>query len=230
MEHRRATMVFSAAILVGTIALFSIVPKGFIPTQDTGAIYGTIEAAEGTSYEQMVEHLKRASEVVPRHPSVAGVQVNSGGGGPWGGGANQGRISVYLKPRHDRDDSADEVIRELMGPLSQLPGVRAFLNNPPAIRIEGRGSKSQYQFTLQGSDLQQLYAESNAFEDRMRELPGLTDVTSDLQIRNPQLRIEIDRDRAAALGLDVSQVQNALYNAFGSRQISTILGPTTTTR
>ena len=217
MGHRRATMVFSGAILAGTVALFTLVPKGFIPTQDTGAIFGTVEAAEGTSYEQMVQHLTRASEVARKHPSVAGVQVATGGG-------NQGRISVYLKPRHDRDDTADEVIRALMGPLSQLAGVRVFLNNPPAIRIGGRGSKSQYQFTLQSSDLQQLYAESKGFEDRIRDLPGLIDVTSDLQIRNPQLKIDIDRDRAAALGLNISQVQSALYNSFGSRQISSILG------
>jgi HAE1 family hydrophobic/amphiphilic exporter-1 len=226
MAHRRSTMVFSGAILAGTVVLFVIVPKGFIPTQDTGAIYGTIEAAEGTSYEQMVEHLKRTSAVVQKNPSVAGVSVAAGGGGGGYGpsGANQGRISVYLKPREERDQTADEIIRSLSRPLAQLPGIRVFLNNPPAIRIGGRSSKSPYQFTLQAPDLDLLYAEAHAFEARMRQLPGLIDVTTDLQIRNPQLKIDIDRDRAAALGLNIGQVQSALYNAFGSRQISTILG------
>jgi HAE1 family hydrophobic/amphiphilic exporter-1 len=116
------------------------------------------------------------------------------------------------------------VIRSLQPSLSKIPGVRVFLSNPPAIRIGGRSSQSQYQFTLQSADLEELYAQSRVLESRMAELPSIRDVSSDLEVRNPQLRIDVDRDRAAALGLNISQVQSALYNAFGSRQISTILG------
>jgi len=222
LGHRRTTMVGSLGILVGTVVLFVIVPKGFIPNQDVGSVSGSIEAAEGTSWDQMVEHMARVSDVVRENPNVRGVSVSGGGG--FGGGLTRARLSVYLKPRDERPLSADEVIRSLQPSLSQIPGVRVFLSNPPAIRIGGRSSQSQYQFTLQSADIDELYAQSRILEARMAELPIIRDVSSDLQVRNPQLRIDVDRDRAAALGLNISQVQNALYNAFGSRQISTILG------
>jgi HAE1 family hydrophobic/amphiphilic exporter-1 len=224
LHHRRATMAASFGILVATVALFVIVPKGFIPNQDVGSVNGSIEAAEGTSWDQMAAHMQRVSDVIRQNPNVHGVQVSGGGGGPWGGGLTRARLSVFLKPRHERGRSADEVIRDLQPSLSQIPGVRVFLSNPPAIRIGGRFTQSQYQFTLQSADLQELYEVSRVMESRMRELPVIQDISSDLQVRNPQLRIDVDRDRAAALGLNISQVQNALYNAFGSRQISTILG------
>ena len=222
LRHQRTTMAGSFGILVATVVLFVVVPKGFIPNQDVGSVSGSIEAAEGTSWEQMVQHMTRVSDVVRENPNVEGVQVSGGGG--FGSGLTRARLSVYLKPREDRKQSADEVIRSLQRPLSQIPGVRVFLSNPPAIRIGGRSSQSLYQFTLQGADLEELYEQSRILEARMAELPEIQDVSSDLQLRNPQLRIDVDRDRAAALGLNISQVQSALYNAFGSRQISTILG------
>ncbi len=224
MHHRATAMAFSLAVLAGTGVLFAVVPKGFIPSQDVGSVNGTIEAAEGTSWEQMVQHMARVSEVVRQNPDVEGVQVSGGGGGPFGGGLNRARISVYLKPRDQRRHSADEVIRSLQPALARIPGVRVFLSNPPAIRVGGRFSQSQYQFTLQSADLAELYQQARALEARLRELTIIRDVSSDLQLRNPQLRIDVDRDRAAALGLNIGQVQNALYNAFGTRQISTILG------
>jgi HAE1 family hydrophobic/amphiphilic exporter-1 len=224
LRHRRTAMAGSFAILVATVGLFVIVPKGFIPNQDVGSVNGSIEAAEGTSWDQMVAHMTRVSDVVRENPNVEGVQVSGGGGGPWGGGLTRARISVYLKPRAERRLNADQVIRSLQPTLSQIPGVRVFLSNPPAIRIGGRFTQSQYQFTLQSADLTELYEQARIMESRMRELAVIRDVSSDLQVRNPQLRIDVDRDRAAALGLTISQVQNALYNAFGSRQISTILG------
>ena len=224
LHHRRGTMVGSAGILVATVALFLIVPKGFIPSQDVGSVNGSIEAAEGTSWEQMAEHMQRVSDVVRQNPNVQGVRVSGGGGGPFGGGLTRAQLSVYLKPRHDRKLNADEVIRSLQPALAQVPGVRVFLTNPPAIRIGGRQSQSQYQFTLQSADLEELYEQSRVMEGGMRDLSVIRDVSSDLQVRNPQLRIDVDRDRAAVLGLNISQVQSALYNAFGSRQISTILG------
>jgi len=222
LRHRRTTMAASFGILVATVVLFVVVPKGFIPNQDVGSVSGSIEAAEGTSWEQMVQHMTRVSEVVRQNPNVDGVQVSGGGG--MGSGLTRARLSVYLKPRTERNQSADEVIRSLQPSLVQIPGVRVFLSNPPAIRIGGRSSQSQYQFTLQSADLEELYEQSRILEARMAELPEVRDVSSDLQLRNPQLRIDVDRDRAAALGLNISQVQSALYNAFGSRQISTILG------
>jgi hydrophobic/amphiphilic exporter-1 (mainly G- bacteria), HAE1 family len=224
LRHRRTAMAGSFGILGATIVLFFVVPKGFIPNQDVGSVNGSIEAAEGTSWDQMVEHMTRVSAVVQQNPNVQGVQVSGGGGGPFGGGLTRARLSVYLKPRGERPLNADQVIRNLQPALTRIPGVRVFLSNPPAIRIGGRGSQSQYQFTLQSADLAELYEQSRVLEARLREVPEIGDVSSDLQVRNPQLRIDVDRDRAAALGLNISQVQSALYNAFGSRQISTILG------
>jgi HAE1 family hydrophobic/amphiphilic exporter-1 len=224
MRHRATAMAFSLAVLAGTGALFVVVPKGFIPSQDVGSVNGTIEAAEGTSWDQMVQHMAQVSEAVRQNPNVAGVQVSGGGGGPFGGGLNRARISVYLKPRNQRRLNADEVIRSLQPALARIPGVRVFLSNPPAIRVGGRFSQSQYQFTLQSADLEELYQQARVLEARLRELTIIRDVSSDLQLRNPQLRIDVDRDRAAALGLNIGQVQSALYNAFGARQISTILG------
>jgi HAE1 family hydrophobic/amphiphilic exporter-1 len=224
LGHRRTAMAGSGVILAATILLFVVVPKGFIPSQDVGTVSGSIEAAEGTSWDQMMAHMTRVSDVARANPDVQGVRVSGGGGGPFGGGLTRAQLNVYLKPRDERKRNADEVIRSLQPELSRVPGVRVFLTNPPAIRIGGRMSQSQYQFTIQSADMVELYDKSRDLEAGMRALPMIRDVSSDLQVRNPQLRIDVDRDRAAALGLNISQVQSALYNAFGSRQISTILG------
>ncbi|MBI4500973.1 MAG: efflux RND transporter permease subunit [Gemmatimonadetes bacterium] len=224
MGHRKTTIGFSGAILAGTVALFIIVPKGFIPNTDQGAVYGTVEAVQGIGFEAMVSRLEEVASVARKDPNVDGVMVSSGGGGPFGGSGNEGRMSVYFKPRHERRLTVDQILRSLNGKLIRVPGVRVFISNPPAIRIGGRNSKSPYQFTLQTPDLEALYQYAGVMEQRMRELPDLTDVTTDLQLRNPQLKIDVDRDRAASLGLGMDQVQNALYNAYGSRQIGTIFG------
>ncbi|MBI4422014.1 MAG: efflux RND transporter permease subunit, partial [Gemmatimonadetes bacterium] len=224
MHHRPATMLFSFGILLGTGVLFYVVPKGFIPSTDTGSLWGSIEAVAGISFDQMAQRMNQVAEVARRNPDVAGVMVSSGGGGPFGQSGNQGRISIYFKPTHERSQTVDQILRSLNPQFARIPGVRVFVNNPPAIRIGGRGGNSQYQYTLQSADLQELYRHADLMQARMDQLPTVGQVSSDLQIRNPQLRIDIDRDRAAALGLAIDQVNSALYNAYGSRQISTILG------
>ncbi|MSR06791.1 MAG: efflux RND transporter permease subunit [Gemmatimonadetes bacterium] len=228
MRHRPATMAFSAVILGLTFWLFGLVPKGFIPTTDTGAVFGSVETAEGTSFDVMMERMNQVADVIRQDPAVSGVTVSVGGfgGGGGGGAGNQGRLSVYLVPRREGRPPVEQVIRTLNGKLQQVAGVRTFLSNPQPIRIGGRMTRSLYQYTLQSSDLAALYQYSGIMEAKMREMPDLTDVATDLQVRNPQLRIDIDRDRAASLGLGMDQVQSALYNAFGSRQISTIFGAT----
>jgi HAE1 family hydrophobic/amphiphilic exporter-1 len=225
MNHRRATMMFSLAILVGTVALFQAVPKGFIPSEDTGRIIASTETAEGTSFEVMVKHQQAVAAIVGRDPNIESFtsSVASGGGVS---STNQGRFIIRLKPRSERKLSADEIIRELQPKMAQVPGIRVFLQNPPVINVGGRLSKSQYQFTLQGTDLEALYAGANDLAGRLRELPGLQDVTSDLQISNPQVNVAIDRDRASALGVSVQQIEEALYDAYGSRQVSTIFTST----
>ncbi len=224
MRHRRTAMAFSALILVGTVALFHVVAKGFIPSEDTGQLQATTETAEGTSYDAMVQHQRAAAAIVQEDPNIDGFMSAVGGGGRIST-VNQGRFIMHLKDRAERNMSADQVAQSLSQKLSAVPGMRVFIQNPPVLDIGGRSSKSQYQFTLTSSDLDALYEASAALERRMQEIPGLTGVTSDLQIRNPQVQVEIARDRASALGIDVNQIESALYNAYGARQVSTIYTP-----
>jgi HAE1 family hydrophobic/amphiphilic exporter-1 len=224
MDHRRTVMGFSLGILIGTVVLFVVVPKGFIPSEDTGQIFGTTEAAEGTAFDAMVAKQRAAAAILAADPDIEDFMSTVAGGGG-GGSTNQGRLFINLKPRSERRRSADEIIRDLNPRLAQVPGLRVYLNNPPAINIGGRVSKSQYQFTLQGSDIEGLYEGSNELLERLQELPALDNVTSDLQIGNPQVNVHIDRDRAAALGVTARQIEEALYDAYGSRQISTIYTP-----
>ena len=223
MDHRRTAMVVSLAILAGTVALFRVVPKGFIPSEDIGMINCSTETAEGTSFEAMVRHQKAVAEVVAKDPNVAEFMSSAGGGG--GGTSNSGRLFIRLKPRSRRRLSADEVIRELQPKLARIPGVRAYLMNPPVISVGGRTSRSQYQFTLQSTDIEALHQGATDLLARLNQAPELQDVTSDLRIKNPQVHVEIDRDRASALGVSVYQIEKTLANAYGSGQVSTILTP-----
>ncbi len=225
MDHRGLAMAFSALILVGTVALARFIPKGFIPSEDQEQLRGTTETAEGTSYDAMVKHQQVAAAIVQEDPNVEGFMSAVGGGGRIST-VNQGRFFIHLKPRSEREMSADEVARSLGQKLSAIPGMRAFISNPPVLNIGGRSSNSEYQFTLTSSDLAALFQGAGALERRLQAVPGLVDVSSDLQIRNPQVRVEIARDRAAALGIDVNQIESALYNAYGARQVSTIYTPT----
>ncbi len=219
MARRRLTVVFSLATLVATIWLFRVVPKGFIPSEDQGQLRATVEALEGTSFESMVRHQKQAMAIVAADPNVEGVMSALGGGR---GNTNQGRLIIRLKPRAERALGADEVALALSRKLAAVPGVRAYVQNPPVLSIGGRSSKSLYQYTLQGSDAEELYRAAALLESRLSALPELKDVTSDLQVKNPEVRVEIDRERAAATGVTMQAVQQALYDAFGARQVSTI--------
>jgi hydrophobic/amphiphilic exporter-1 (mainly G- bacteria), HAE1 family len=221
MEHRPLAMAFGAVIAIGTLVLGRVVPKGFIPSEDQSQLYATTEAAEGTSYDAMVKHQLEAAAIVQQDPNVGGSMSSLGGSSA----VNQGRLIMNLKPRNQRKMTADQVARSLTQKLSTVPGIRAFVQNPPVINIGGRAAKSLYQFTLQSSDVEALYSGAAALEQRLHNVPGLTDVTSDLQIKNPQVQVSIDRDRAAAIGIDVNQIESALYNAYGARQVSTIYTP-----
>jgi len=223
MRHRRAMMVFSMLILVGTGVLLELVPKGFIPTQDTGSINITTEAAQGTSYDDMVRRQRQVASIVQADPNIEALMstVGSGGGAS---GANAGRLIVTLKPR-DQRVGVDEVVAELRRKLARLPGITAYPQIPPAIQIGGRQSKSQYQFTMQGSDVATLYPAAAKLIDAARLSNKLQDVTSDLQLNNPQVSVKIDRVRATTFGVTADQIETALYDAYGSRQVSTIYTP-----
>jgi HAE1 family hydrophobic/amphiphilic exporter-1 len=225
LRYRRSTMAVSAVILVLTAYLFVAIPKGFLPTDDTGLVFGLTEAAQGISYEDMIRHQQELAAVVARDPNVISYTSSVGGMGSFNTASNTGRIFVHLKSRSKRPLSVDQVIQDWRAKLATVPGIQIFLQNPPPIRIGGTLSKSLYQFTLQSPDTKELYRESVALETRMRTLPQLQDVTSDLQMKNPQVDVEIDRDKAAALGVTAHQVEDALYTAYGSRQISTIYAP-----
>ncbi len=225
MDHRRTAMLFSLAILAGTVLLFRLVPKGFVPSEDTGQLFATTEMPEGTSFEAMVAHQRAVAAILEADPNVADFISSAGAGGPNASG-NQGRMFINLVPRSQRRLSADEVIRELMPKLSQVPGIRTYLSNPPALNVGGgHFTKSQYQFTLQSTDIGDLYDASESLLARLQKVNVLADVTSDLQIRNPEVDVHIDRDRAAALGVSAQAVEQALYDAYGSRQVSTIFTP-----
>ena len=221
IRFKGATMIVSALLLVGTIYLFQIVPTGFIPSVDTGQLSGQIETIQGIGFEANVKHQKEIMAILAADPNVSSFTANIGG--PGGGGG--GRLNVDLKPRHERSLTADQVIEELRPKFARVPGVRVVLTNPPAIRIGGMMSRAQYQFSLQNPDTEELYSVAPGFELAMRSLPGLLDVNSDLQIRNPELAVTLDREQIAALGLTVDQVESALSSAYGSRQISQIFAP-----
>ncbi len=219
MDRRGLAMVFSGGILVATAVLFLLVPKGFIPTEDTGQIQGTTETLEGSSYENMRDHQLAVADILRRDPNVDHFMSSVGGGT-----MNQGRVSIRLKARGERLP-ADQVIRELMPKLNSVPGIQTFLQLPPSIRVGGRPTKTQYQFTMQSADIDALYDNAGKLERVLRGLPSLQDVTTDLQIKNPQVSVRIDRDRATSLGVTVQQIEQALYDAYGSRQVSTIYTP-----
>ncbi|MBZ5564591.1 MAG: multidrug efflux RND transporter permease subunit [Acidobacteriia bacterium] len=224
LRHRFATLMVSVLILLASGYLFYVMPKGFLPSEDTGQIFGVTEAAQGISFDAMARHQQQLAAIVQADPNIE--FVNSAvGSGPGGSTTNTGRMFVRLKPRDKRALSADELIESLRPKLATVPGIRMFLQNPPPIRIGGYMTKSQYQFTLQSPDTAELFRYAPVLEARIRELPGLQDVTSDLQIEKPQINVEVDRDNAARLGVTAQQVEDALYTAYAARQISTIYAP-----
>ncbi|BBD66208.1 acriflavin resistance protein [Nostoc commune NIES-4072] len=224
LKYHRTTMVISGAILVATVYLFIVVPKGFVPNADVGQITATTQASEDISFDEMVKHQQAVAAIAYRDPNVDSMNSSVGAGGP-NASANAGRILIELKPRSQRHLSADEVVQELRPKLSVVPGIKVFLQNPPAINVGGQQTKAQYQFTLQSPNIQELYQYAPALEEKLRSLSDLQDVNSDLQIKNPQVKVDINRDQASALGLTANQIETALSNAYGTRQVSTIYAP-----
>jgi len=221
LKHRLITLLFTILVLLATIHLFRILPKGFIPSEDTSQVLVTTEAVEGISFESLVEHQKTVASIVKADPNVAAFMSNAGARGPFGRG-NAGSLFIRLKPRSERELGVDELITQFRPKLAQVPGMRVYLQNPPPLRIGGMVTRSLYQYTLQSPDLKELYEHAIQLQDKIKALPGLLDVTADLEIKNPQVTVEIDRDRAAVLGVTAEQIEDALYTAYGSRQISTI--------
>lgn len=227
LRYRSVTVAVFFALLVGTGWLFLTIPKGFIPDQDSDQILGFTEAVEGASYYQMVEHQREVAEAIAANPNVDAL-VSSIGGTTSAtlGGSNFGQLIVHLKPRRERKQNVDQIIEDLRKRLAEIPGLRTYLQNPPAVQIGGQVTKSPYQFSLQSPDREELFAAAERFTRELALEPGLLDVTSNLQIRTPQVHVKIDRDKAAALQLNAEQIENALYDAFGPRWVSTIYSST----
>ena len=221
MRHRFITFLVFLASFGASIYLFMITPKGFFPSEDTGQAFGLTEAAQGISFDALVEHQLAVAKVIEQDTNVLNYTSSVGSGGSTVA-ANGGRVFVRLKPRSERKMSADQIIQSLRPRLAQIPGINVFLQNPPLIRVGGSFSKGLYQFTLQGTDASELYYWTPILQSKMAELPGFQDVSSDLLLADPQVTVEIDRDKANALGISAEQIETALNTAYGQSQISTI--------
>ncbi len=221
LAHSLLTILIMVVLAGVTVYLFTIVPKGFIPSGDSGLLLACTEAAQGISFEDMLKHQNVIAEIIQHDPNVESMSSTVGAGGRNSGG-NTGTIFIVLKPPNQRKLSADQVVEELRPKLSREPGIRAFIQNPPSINIGGRSSRSLYQVTLQGTNMADLYDAVRLLEKNMREVQSIQDVNSDLQVNTPQINVDIDRKQASALGVTVQQIQTTLGDAFGVRQISTI--------
>jgi HAE1 family hydrophobic/amphiphilic exporter-1 len=221
MRHRLVVLLVLAGSVFGTWWYFTRLPMGFIPNDDNGQLFAVTEAAQGVSYDKMVELQQQAAAIVATKPYIENFMSSVGGGGPSNSTVNTGRLFMTLKPRSERP-SADKIALELRKDLSGIPGLAVYPQVMPSIRIGGTITKSLYQFTLFGPDLGALYAAAPKAEASMRKLPQLMDVTSDLYMTNPQVMVNIQRDKASALGVTAAQIESALGNAYSARQISTI--------
>jgi hydrophobic/amphiphilic exporter-1 (mainly G- bacteria), HAE1 family len=203
-----------------TVYLYYVVPKGFFPQEDTGFLTGTAAAASDTSFDAMVERQFKLDKILREDPAVEFVNLTVGAGA-FGATANEARIFIGLKPKAERD-SAEVVIGRLRQKTSQVPGLRTFFQSIQNLNVGGRSARSQYQYTLQSSDTERLYTVAPEIMEKIAQVPGVLDVTNDLEIKNPQMTVEIDREKAAVYGIGADQIRNQLFNAFGSRQIGTI--------
>ena len=225
IKYSWLTMLVFFAVFAATWWLFSAIPKGFLPSTDTGQLLVFTEAAQDISYDAMAAKQRQAARIVQADPNVEAAMAFIG---PSSSGSSQtlnlGRIFIRLKPR-DQRLPADAIIQELRPKLTTIPGMKVYLQNIPPIRIGGKVTKSEYQYVLQDADTTELYHWAPILEEKMRGLPAFIDVNSDLQITNPTVKVQINRDKASALGVNAEQVEDALYSAFGTRQVSTIYTP-----
>jgi hydrophobic/amphiphilic exporter-1 (mainly G- bacteria), HAE1 family len=221
LHHQRATLIATIATLVVTVLAFMWAPKGFFPLEDTGFVFASTEAAQDISYEAMVAKQKQAAEIVRADPSVNNVFYAVGGGR---GALNSGRIFFGLKPRSERPH-ATVVIQQLRKKLAQVQGLNVFMQPVQNIQIGGRLSKSLYQYTLQGNDLQELYHWAMELEKAVAKEPGFQDVTTDLQLKSLEARLVLDEEKAASMGVNFDDVRRVLYSAFGNAQVATLYTP-----
>lgn len=223
LAAKPVVMVLFVLMVLGTGLLFEIIPKGFMPAEDTGQIVCMTEAGQGTSYDQMVRLHTQLTQIIAQNKNVKSYMSSLGvGNGSPNIALNQGRILIVLKPKEERRAGVADVIKELQGPLNSVPDINCYLQNPPTIAIGGQVTKSLYQFTLSSPDRTALYRAAREFIDLVRGVPGITDVASDMQIDNPEVHLQVDRDKCSRLGITMQQVEDALDSAYAQRQISTM--------
>ncbi|HEV2627283.1 MAG TPA: efflux RND transporter permease subunit [Pseudolabrys sp.] len=216
-------LMVTLATFVATIWLYIIVPKGFFPTEDTGYVIGITEANTDVAFPAMTNLQRQVADIVRKDPAVAYVNSTVGSGGP-NPLLNSGRMLVALKAREERD-SLPAILARLRQKANVVPGIEIFFQPIQNINLGGKLAKSQYQYTLRSNDTDALYKTAPEMRDKIAKIAGLLDVTTDLYIKNPQVTIEVDREKSAVYGVTVDQVRQQLYNAFGSRQVATIYTP-----
>src|SRR3989441_2756582 len=221
LENRGLTLAICGVLFLVTIALFYVIPKGFIPNDDTSQIVGYTEAAEGISFTEMSRHQEQIVDLIGQATNVVGV-LSTVGQSDVSAASNSGTILIILKPVNQRKKDVEAIIDDLRPKLGWVPGVRIYLQNPPLVQVGGQVTKSPYQLTLQGPNRDELYSKADELLKKLNALPQLLDVTSDIQTKNPQLNVDIDRDKASAVGVTAQQIEDALNDAYGTRQISTI--------
>ena len=225
LRHRPATMVAFFVVLGATVLLFAYVPKGFIPDQDTDQLSVTTEAAQGTSFDRLVQYQDAVAQILRNDPNVDALVSTVGGTAAQTlGGPNLGQIVVHLKPRSERKELANAIIERLRPQFDTVIGMKVYDQNPPTIRIGGEVSKSLYQYSMQSPNRQLLYDTSQKLLAELQKEPLLEDVTSDLAVTSPQINVDIDRDKAAALGVSANTIESAFYDAYGTKWVSTIYG------
>lgn len=222
MAHGKMILWSSLVILIVTGGLFYIVPKGFLPKDDSGRIIGTVKAPEGINFPTFVAEQQQTAKLILKNSNVAGLISSVGQGSGGVSSSNTGRFIIKLKPLSERV-SAEKVIQELHKAVHGVPGLKIYFVNPPSIRIGGKSSSSTYQYVLQSTSWDALKVTSEKLQTALSQAKGIQDVDSDLKINNPELNLHILRDRAAQLGITPYQIQSALYTAYGAKEVSTIM-------
>jgi hydrophobic/amphiphilic exporter-1 (mainly G- bacteria), HAE1 family len=224
LDYRFATLLASVLILFLTFYLFTLVPKGFVPTEDTGQLTANTKAAQDISFDEMLRHQQAIADIIRKDPNIDAINSTVGAAGP-NASVNTGRISIRLKPRAQRRLNADQIAQELTPKLRRIPGIQAFVRAPQAIPVGGQQTNSTYQFTLQSLNLQDLRQYMPQLLEKVTALPGLRGVDSDLQLSTPQVQVQVNQDKAAALGIAAAKIEQTLSAAYGSGQVSTIYTP-----
>ena len=221
IAYKFIVLLLTFGTLGATFWLYTIIPKGFFPTEDTGFISASTEGASDVSFAQMAVLQRQVAEIIRKDQAVDYVNSTIGAGGP-NPTLNSGRMFIALKPKKERGESSTAIIQRLRLAANTVPGMAVYFQNVQNINITGRISKSEFQYTLQSSDTPLLYEVAPQMREKIAKIEGLRDVTTDLYIKNPQMTIEVDREKAAVYGITIDQIRQELFNAFGARQVATI--------